>query len=360
MNEDKIYMVRKIFVMLTCILVFITLGLIVIKFQTKDIIVDYYGKVEHIKTMSNTVEGLLMQNKIHIDEKAIVTPGIQSRLKDDMLIKIYSEDSEVAFLDYNKYYEMANANIVEKVVEEIHYIDYAKQEKSNASMTRGTTKVIQQGVQGEKTATYVIKYQNETEVARKLVSEEISKEAVAEIIDVGTAVPTVSRNSTYRINAEYLVENAGFKEYSINLSRELQVYAYNMANKYGVPYELFLAMMYVESGFNPNAISKTNDYGMCQINKGNHAYITRQIGVTNFLDPYQNIEAGAFFLARYFKSWGQKGFDRATLELHALNAYNRGDASYQKYLAKGNTATSWYYGNKIVAARDRLVANGHF
>lgn len=360
MNEDKIYMVRKIFVMLTCILVFVTLGLVVIKFQTKDVTIDYYGKVEHIKTMSNTVEGLLMQNEIHIDEKAVVTPGVDSRLKNDMVIKIYSEDDEMAYLDLNEYYEIASANIVEKVVEEIHYIDYAKEEKSNASMTRGTTKVIQAGQQGEKTATYIIKYQGETELARKLVSEEISKEAVSEIIDVGTAIPTVSRANAYRVDANSLVAPAGFKYYNINLSNELQVFAYNMATRYGVPYELFLAMMYVESGFNPNTISKTNDYGMCQINKGNHAYITRQLGVTDFLDPYQNIQAGAFFLARYFVSWGASVSDPATLELHALNSYNRGDGSYQKYLAQGNTATSWYYGNKVVAARDRLVANGHF
>lgn len=360
MNEDKIYMIRKIFVMLTCILVFVTLGLVVIKVQTKDVTIDYYGKVEHIKTMSNTVEGLLMQNKIHIDEKAIVTPGVENRLEDDMIIRIYEEDEEVARLNKNAYYEMAKSNVVEKIVEEIHYIDYAKQEKSNASMTRGTTKVIQAGQQGEKTATYVIKYENEKEVARKLVNEEISKEAVAEIIDVGTAVPTVSRSNTYRVNSNDLVAQAGFKQYNINLSKELQIYAYNMATRYGVPYELFLAMMYVESGFQANKISSTNDYGMCQINKGNHAYLTKQLGVTNFLDPYQNIQAGAFFLARYFKSWGATVSDKATLELHALNSYNRGDGSYKKYLANGNTATSWYYGNKVVAARDKLVANGHF
>jgi len=359
-NEDKIYMIRKIFVMLTCILVFVTLGLVVIKFQTKDVTIDYYGKVEHIKTMSNTVEGLLMQNKIQIDEKAVVTPGVENRLEDDMVIRIYSEEEEVAYLNKDEYYEMAKSNVIEKIVEEIQYIDYAKEEKSNASMTRGTTKVIQAGEQGEKTATYVIKYENEREVARKLVSEEISKEAVPQIIDVGTAVPTVSRSNTSRVNSNDLVARAGFKQYNINLSKELQIYAYNMSNKYGVQYELFLAMMYVESGFQANKISSTNDYGMCQINKGNHAYLTRQLGVTNFLDPYQNIQAGAFFLARYFKSWGATVSEQATLELHALNSYNRGDGSYKNYLAKGNTATSWYYGNKVVAARDRLVANGHF
>lgn len=360
MNEDKIYMVRKIFVMLTCILVFVTLGLIVIKFQTKDITIDYYGKVEHIKTMSNTVEGLLMQNEIFIDEKAVVTPGVESRLENDMVVRIYSEDEEVASLNFQEYYEMASSNAVERVVEEIKYIDYAKQEKSNASMTRGTTKVIQKGVQGEKVSTYVIKYQEKKEVARRLVNEKIAKEAVAEIIDVGTAIPTTSRASSHRVNANDLVAPSGFKYYNISLSKELQVYAYNMAKKYGVPYELFLSMMYVESGFQAHKISSTNDYGMCQINKSNHSYLTRQLGVTNFLDPYQNIQAGAFFLARYFKSWGKSASDTATLELHALNSYNRGDGSYKKYLKQGNTATSWYYGNKVVAARDRLVANGHF
>ena len=360
MNEDKIYMVRKIFVMLTCILVFVTLGLIVIKFQTKDITIDYYGKVEHIKTMSNTVEGLLMQNEIFIDEKAVVTPGVESRLENDMVIRIYSEDEKVACLDFEKYYEMASSNAVERIVEEIKYIDYAKQQKSNASMTRGTTKVIQKGVQGEKVSTYVIRYRADKEIARKLIDEKIAKEAVAEIVDVGTAVPTTSRASSYRVNANELVAPSGFKYYNIKLSKELQVYAYNMAKKYGVPYELFLSMMYVESGFQAHKISSTNDYGMCQINKSNHAYLTRQLGVTNFLDPYQNIKAGAFFLARYFKSWGKSVSDTATLELHALNSYNRGDGSYKKYLRQGNTATSWYYGNKVVAARNKLVANGHF
>ena len=84
------------------------------------------------------------------------------------------------------------------------------------------------------------------------------------------------------------------------------------------------------------------------------------MGITNFLDPYQNMQAGAYFLARYFNSWGKSVSDRATLELHALNSYNRGDASYKKYLRNGNSATSWYYGKKVVAARDKLLQTGHF
>lgn len=357
MNEDKVYMIRKIFVMLTCILMFVTLGLVVVKFQTKDIVVDYYGKVEHIKTMSNTVEGFLMQNKIHIDEKAIVTPGIENRLKDNMTIKIYSEQDEVAYLDFNAYYELVKNNVVEKIIEEIRYVDYETEQKSNASMNRGTNKVIQKGEKGEKIEKFVITYEKEKEIARTLISEEMSKEPVKHVIDIGTAIPVVSRGDASRVNANNLVAKEGFKQYNIKLPKEQQIYAYNMCKKYGISYEIFLAMMYTESGFQPNKISKTNDYGLCQINIGNHAYLTRTLGVKNFLEPYQNIQAGAFFLARYFKSWGSSA-DGRTLELHALNSYNRGDGSYKKYLNGGNNAESWYYGKKVLANRDKLVANG--
>ena len=357
MNEDKIYMVRKIVMMFTCILVFVTLGLVVVNFQSKIVEIDYYGEVTTVKTMSNTVEGLLMQSKIYIDDDTIVTPGIESRLEDNMNIKIYSEE-EVAKFNMDNYIELASTKIIEKIVEEIQYIDFGKEEKSNGSLTRGTTNVLQEGEKGEKTVTYVIKYENDIEIAKTLINEEVSKESITQIIDIGTAIPTVSRSDGYRVNANDLVADSSFKQYNIALNYDEQVYAYNISKKYGIQYELFIALMYVESGFNPSRISATNDYGLCQINIGNHANLSKLLGITDFLDPYQSMNAGAYWLSRYFTSWGASVSDSATLELHALNSYNRGDGSYKKYLAAGNTSTSWYYGNKIVAARDRLVANG--
>lgn len=357
MNEDKVYMLRKITMMFTCILVFVTLGLVVVNFQSKTIEIDYYGEVTTVKTMSNTVEGLLMQSKIYIDENTIVTPGVESRLEDNMTIKIYSED-DVAKFDIQKYIELASTKIVEKVIEEVQYIDFAKEEKSNDSLVRGTTNILQEGQKGEKTATYIVRYENDVEIAKVLIDEHISKEAVSQIVDVGTAIPTVSRSNEYRVNANDLVADGNFKQYNIALSYDEQIYAYNISKKYGIQYELFLALMYVESGFMPTKISATNDYGLCQINISNHASLSRTLGITNFLDPYQSMNAGAYWLSRYFTSWGKTVSDPGTLELHALNSYNRGDGSYKRYLAAGNSASSWYYGNKVVAARDRLVANG--
>jgi hypothetical protein len=50
------------------------------------------------------------------------------------------------------------------------------------------------------------------------------------------------------------------KTYKINLSKELQIYTYQICMKYNVDYKLALAIMKHESNFNPNVISKTNDY----------------------------------------------------------------------------------------------------
>lgn len=352
-NEDKIYTIRKIAVMFTCILIFVTLGLVVINFQAKTITVDYYGEITAIKTMSNTVEGMLMQNKIYIDDKAIVYPATDTRLTNNMEIKIYSEQT-VAKLNIEEYFNNAKDTLTEKVVEEISYIPFEKESKTNATEDRGVAKVVQKGEDGKKVTTYVVTYNGDKEVAKTVVNEKIETSALTEIVEVGTRVSTVSRNAPVRTASQNVTVDGSFKEYNIKLPADQQKYAYNMCGQYGIQYELFLAMMYVESGFGPNKISSTNDYGLCQINISNHDYLRRTLGVSNFLDPYDSIKAGAYFLSRYINKWGTS----AEGELNALNSYNMGEGGYRSYLSRGNDAYSWYYGKKIVAARDSLVTNG--
>lgn len=88
------------------------------------------------------------------------------------------------------------------------------------------------------------------------------------------------------------------RTYNIKLSRDLQQYTYLMCAKYKVDYELALSVMYVESSFNPNAYnSKSGDSGLCQINKCNHGWLSKKLGITDFFDPKQNIEAGVYMLS---------------------------------------------------------------
>lgn len=347
-SEDKIYTIRKVAVMLTCMLIFITLGLVVINFQAKTVTVNYYGEIKAIKTMSNTVEGMLMQNKIYIDDKAVVYPSSDTRLINNMEIKIYSEET-VAKLDISEYIEKASNNITEKVVQESIDIPFEKENKNNTKEDRSFAKVIQKGEIGKKIVTYVLTFNGDKQIAKAVVNENVEKAALKEIVEVGTKISSVSRSAQTR----NVTVDGSFKSYKIKLSVEQQKYAYNVSKQYGVQYELFLAMMYVESGYNANAKTSTG-YGMCQINPTNLSFIEKKIGATNLMDPYDNMKAGAFFLSRYTAKWGTS----AEGELNALNSYNWGEARYRTYLSKGNNAYSWYYGNKVVAIRNKLVTNG--
>ena len=356
MKEDKIYMLRKIAVMVTCIVVFVTVGLVVVNFQSKSVTIDYYGEKIQVNTMSNTIEGMLMQNGIYIDEKAIVYPNVETILTDNMEIRIYSED-DVITLDLAKYKQELKTGVTEKLIEEVQYINYSTVEKTNANKDRGTTSTLQAGIKGEKKVVYTVQYDGEIEVAKNVISEVTTKEPVEKIVEVGTKVTVVSRGNAKRITAADLKVDAGFVKYDIKLSENLQKYAYNMCKKYGVPYTVFLGLMRTESNFRANATSSTGDYGICQINKTNLSYLNKKLGITDLLDPYQCIEAGAFWLGRYYKSWKDEASGEE-LDLHALNSYNWGEGNYRKYLKNGNDAYSWHYGNKVLKYATKIEKNG--
>lgn len=356
MKEDKVYMLRKIAVMVTCIVVFVTVGLVVVNFQSKSVTIDYYGEKIQVNTMSNTIEGMLMQNGIYIDEKAIVYPNVETRLTHNMEIKIYSE-AKLATLNIDEYKAEIKTGVVEKLIEEIQYIDYDTIKKNNASVARGKTTTLQNGTKGEKQVVYTIQYDGEKQIAKNIISETTTKVPVDKVVEVGTKVVTVSRSSATRVSAADLKVDSGFVKYDIKLSENLQKYAYNMCKKYGVPYLVFLGLMRTESNFRANAKSSTNDYGICQINGSNLAYLKKKLGITDLMDPYQNIKAGAYWLGRYYKSWKDEASGEE-LALHALNSYNWGEGNYRKYLKKGNDAYSWHYGKKVLKYAAKIEKNG--
>src|SRR5690606_9641498 len=102
--------------------------------------------------------------------------------------------------------------------------------------------------------------------------------------------------------------------YDIPLSKELQEYTYKKCQESMVPYELVLAIMKVESNYKSDLISRTNDYGLMQINKVNHGWLKKKLGVTDFLDPKQSIDCGVYMLKELF--------DKYSDEHKVLMAYN--------------------------------------
>ena len=90
--------------------------------------------------------------------------------------------------------------------------------------------------------------------------------------------------------------------YPVPLTAGMQEYTIDLCRTYEVPVALVLAMMQVESGFDPDCISRTNDYGLMQINVCNHQWLSDKLGITDFLDPEQNILAGVYLMSGHLQA----------------------------------------------------------
>lgn len=162
-------------------------------------------ELEVITNKSNVAE-ILEENNIVLEENERVTPDLNEEITDDKTIVI--RDRSIQEIQVAKISESgiettldeildSYSPIVEKIVtieEEIPFETITKDASTSGENTRN--RVIQQGINGIKQVTYKIKYKNEQEIERTLLSEVITKEPVAKIVQVQNNV--TSRTSTSR------------------------------------------------------------------------------------------------------------------------------------------------------------------
>ena len=124
--------------------------------------------------------------------------------------------------------------------------------------------------------------------------------------------------------------------YDVELSDELQYYTYELCIAYGIGeyYDIILGIMARESGYDADVISKTKDYGIMQINKTNHKWISEEIGTYDYINPEQGILAGIHYAAPLLKKYPDD------LQ-YALLCYRRGPTGAKKYRAKGYKTDSY-------------------
>lgn len=355
MKEDKAHILRKSLSVITVILIIATVGIISVASQVKTITLDYYGEKQTINTLSQTVSGFMLQNKINISENTSVYPSLDSSIVDNMEIKIESNKEYAKFnLEEEK---QADTVIVASIEEVVEKIPFGEEKVDNSMITRGVVKVAEEGKEGEKVTKYIVKKSGNEELLRTEIGSMVVSEPTNRVIEVGTMLnTTVSRSSTI-VSTNEIVTDSGFKQYNVSLPLQQQKYAYNLCQQYGVQYELFLAIMYKESRFNPNAVGGGNSYGLCQIHISNHASLSRKLGITNFFDPYDNMTAGVYLLSTYFAAAKAKVSDYTSIEAYALNAYNMGEGVYYNTcFSKGILHRE--YSNSIRSLRDNIVANG--
>lgn len=116
------------------------------------------------------------------------------------------------------------------------------------------------------------------------------------------------------------------------------------AEEFDLPPNLIAAMMKQESAGDPNAVSEKGATGLMQLMEGT----ATEMGVTDRLDPSQNIRGGA----KYIKMMLDKYGDLPT----ALAAYNAGPGNVDKHKGIPPFAETQNYVNKIMANLDESEA----
>ena len=131
-----------------------------------------------------------------------------------------------------------------------------------------------------------------------------------------------------------LVDTSEVFLYDVPLSDSLQRYIYEVCADEGVPVTLVLAMIEHESGFDPEAVSPTDDYGLMQINSVNHERLEEQYRCADMMNPYQNVFCGVKIIGSYVNRY-EGDYTKA------LMAYNMGNYGAQKAWSNGITSTKY-------------------
>lgn len=116
----------------------------------------------------------------------------------------------------------AEVKVETKTESKTEVIAFAEEQREDATLAKGQTKVTQQGVNGQKTIVYKVTHKNGKESAREIANEEITVQPITKITSIGTYVapqpkptPAPAPQTTNPTGASALCRN-GTLSYSQN------------------------------------------------------------------------------------------------------------------------------------------------
>ena len=200
------------------------IGVMAVNLNLNDVkIVLENGYEMTVLTSKTKVSEILKENNIVLDEDQKTIPDLESEISSEETIKItdksYSEvqiakvSEEGVQTSLNQLLE-SYAPITEKIIVEQVAIPYETVTKNSTGTTTNTTnKVLQNGQDGLKEITYKVKYQNDVEIEKTVISEVILKEPVDKIVRVQQKV--TSRSMSLPRTASNSSSQAGATTYKI-------------------------------------------------------------------------------------------------------------------------------------------------
>lgn len=207
-REEKASVSIMKIICVTVILILISgIAVMAVNTELKDVkIILRNGYEMTALTSKATVSEILEENNIILEENEKTIPDLNEEISAGQSIKItdksynevqiakISEEGVETSLDQllENY-----APITEKIVVEQVVIPYETITKTTTESTGDTTnKVLQQGKDGLKEVTYKVRYQNNVEIEKTVISEVVKQEPVNKIVQVQKKPQVTSRGAT--------------------------------------------------------------------------------------------------------------------------------------------------------------------
>lgn len=137
----------------------------------------------------------------------------------------------------------------------------------------------------------------------------------------------------------------------IDLDEETQRMVFEISEENGISYTLILAIIEHESGCQPNLYSKTHDSGYMQINDVNKDDLKIALGVTDLMNPEENIKSGCYILKNLFDKYEE--VDKVLMCYHfgergAVSLWNEGktESVYSNEIINREIEFSQYIDNE--------------
>lgn len=230
------------------------------------------------------------------------------------IFNLAPESVAIDTLDANtntNFTETQNATYIVPLIEEVEKSELV--EDTNLSLNANYVKEVEE---------------KEAEAERKAKAEAEAKKKQESLI-----APPVSSSK-------------GFVQYDVPLSREWQLYTYNLCQEYGVSFEVMLGLMYAESTFRFDCVSYNgSSYGICQINKCHESY-AKSLGMDDFKEPKNNIKLAVMFMKGHLNN--NNGDYHKALVCYNCGAYGAKTSYFNKGVYQSN------YSRKVINYANNL------